>query len=78
MGRAELGRTGVSQRFAGNGIMVHSNLTTTTGNLSLDGDHNNVADSGTSVDNISFDTGVILTSAADITLQAKTGGMIRF
>ncbi len=60
---------------ANNGIAVHVDLTTTTGDLSLNGDFDNVAAPGATSNDISFDSGVALTSAGSMTLQATTGKM---
>ena len=60
---------------ADNGISVQTNLTTTTGDLSLNGDADNAPASVSPVDNIGFVAGITLTSAGSITLQAQTGGM---
>jgi filamentous hemagglutinin family protein len=55
------------------GIEVNSNLTTTTGALSLDGDSDNTVDTLSGNDNIIFGSGVTLTSAGNISLSALTG-----
>ncbi len=57
------------------GIEVNTSLTTTTGALSLNGDSDNAVDTQSATDNISFASGVTLTSASDITLSATNGGM---
>jgi filamentous hemagglutinin family protein len=57
------------------GIEVNSNLTTTTGNLSLDGDSDSAVDTLSGNDNILFASGVTLTSAGNISLSALTGEM---
>ena len=53
-------------------ISVNVNVTTDTGNLALDGDADNAADTN---DDIQFASGVTLTSAGSLTLDATTGGM---
>ncbi|MEK9627405.1 MAG: filamentous hemagglutinin N-terminal domain-containing protein [Nitrospinota bacterium] len=58
-----------------NGINVNSNITTTTGALSLNGDSDSGVDSIDPKDNITFASGVSLTSASSISLSAITGGM---
>ena len=58
-----------------NGINVNSNITTTTGALSLNGDSDSGPDSISPNDKISFASGVSLTSASSISLSAITGGM---
>jgi trimeric autotransporter adhesin len=55
------------------GIEVNSNLTTTTGALSLNGDSDSVVDTISGNDNIIFGSGVTLTSAGNISLSALTG-----
>ena len=55
------------------GIEVNSNLTTTTGALSLDGDSDSAVDTLSGNDNIIFGSGVTLTSAGNISLSALTG-----
>jgi filamentous hemagglutinin family protein len=57
------------------GIEVNANLTTTTGALTLDGDSDNVVDTQSATDNISFASGITLTSASSISLSATNGGM---
>ena len=58
------------------GIEVNVNLTT-TGALSLDGDSDNAVDTQSATDNISFASGVTLTSSAGaISLSAANGGII--
>ena len=56
---------------ANTGIAVNVDLTTTTGNLSLDGDADNSAGGG---DTVAFNTGRVLDSAGSITLDATTTG----
>ncbi len=58
-----------------NGIEVNSDLTTTVGSLALDGDSDNGVDTNDPVDNISFVSGITLTSAGDISLSAANGGI---
>jgi len=58
--------------LADDGISVDRNLTADTGDMSLDGDANNVSD-GT--DSIMFAAGVQLDSAGSLTLDATSGGM---
>ena len=58
-----------------NGIEVNSDLTTTVGSLALDGDSDNGVDTNDPVDNISFVSGITLTSAGDISLSATNGGI---
>ncbi|QPJ64793.1 MAG: filamentous hemagglutinin N-terminal domain-containing protein [Candidatus Nitrohelix vancouverensis] len=57
---------------ADDGIAVNVALTTDTGALTLDGDSDNAADSS---DNISIASGLTITSAGSITLDATTGGI---
>jgi filamentous hemagglutinin family protein len=59
------------------GVEVNSDLTTTTGALSLDGDSDNAVDALSGNDNIIFASGTTLTaSAGSISLSAASGGMI--
>ncbi|MBT3508337.1 MAG: filamentous hemagglutinin N-terminal domain-containing protein [Nitrospina sp.] len=58
------------------GIEVNSDLTTTTGALSLDGDSDSTVDTLSGNDNILFASGTTLTSAGNITLSAASGGMV--
>lgn len=58
-----------------NGINVNSNITTTTGAISLNGDSDSGIDSIDPKDNITFASGVSLNSATSISLSAITGGM---
>ena len=70
---------------AANGIQVQQNLSTVgatgvAGNLFLDGDADGTAAAGATANNIVFSPNVSLTAtgpvgSAEITLQAKTGGM---
>ena len=53
-------------------ITVSTNLTTSSGDLTLDGDANDSADT---TDSIQFDAGVAISSAGRLTLRATTGGM---
>jgi filamentous hemagglutinin family protein len=56
------------------GLEVNSDLTTTTGALSLDGDSDNAVDTLSGNDNIIFASGITLTSTAgSISLSAATG-----
>lgn len=57
---------------ADNGIVANSSLTTTVGNLSLDGDADNMAGSN---DGIVFGAGRTITSAGLLTLKSTTGGI---
>jgi hypothetical protein len=57
---------------ADDSINVDIDLTTDTGDLALDGDRNNAAGS---FDDINFASGVTVTSAGSITLDATTGGI---
>jgi len=57
---------------ADNGIAVNQSLTTTVGDLVLNGDSDNSADG---VDAISFASGVSLQAARDLSLTANTGKM---
>ena len=62
---------------ANSGININGNITTTAGDLVLNGDANFVSD-GTGADKIIFASGVILQSNGwrnTITLSARTGGM---
>ena len=58
---------------ADDGISVNVALTTDTGNLTLDGDADNAADTN---DNIAVATGVTLTSAGSMTLDATNSGIV--
>ena len=58
-----------------NGINVNTNITTTTGAISLNGDSDSGIDSLDPQDNITFASGVSLNSATSISLSAITGGM---
>lgn len=53
-------------------IAVNANIITDTGNLALDGDADNAADTN---DRITFGAGVTVTAAGSLTLGATTGGM---
>lgn len=57
---------------ADNGIVGNSNLTTTVGDLSLDGDFDNAADSN---DGIVFGSNRTIASAGLLTLKSTTGGI---
>ena len=54
------------------GIAVNTNLTTSVGNLMLDGDSDNAADTG---DSIAVASGVTLSSAGNMVLDSSTGGI---
>ena len=58
---------------ADSGITVNANITTDTGDLSLDGDKNTTAD-GTDI--LSIASGITLDSLGDLTLAAVTGGIV--
>ena len=56
---------------ASSGITVDADISTTSGNLALDGDADNDAGAG---DTITFDTGRVLTAAGSLTLDATSAG----
>jgi filamentous hemagglutinin family protein len=58
-----------------NGIEVNTDITTTAGSLTLDGDSDNALDQLSAKDDINIASGVTLTSASAISLSAKTGGI---
>ena len=58
--------------LADNGITVNQDLTTVVGDLSLDGDADNAADGG---DSIQFAPGVDVAAAGMLTLKATTGDL---
>jgi hypothetical protein len=58
-----------------NGMEVNANLTTTAGALTLDGDSNDTAENVAPNDSIAIASGVTLTSASDISLNATTSGI---
>ncbi len=60
---------------AANGVEVNTNLTTTTGALSLDGDSDNAVDTQSATDNLTIASGITLTSAGSISLSATNGGI---
>ncbi|MCC9603439.1 hypothetical protein LOC67_23060 [Stieleria sp. JC731] len=57
------------------GIVVNGNLTTDSGNLSLDGDAD-TSDDGVGVDRITFAAGIQISSAGNLTLDADGDKMI--
>lgn len=59
---------------ADDGIDMEQDLTTISGSVLLNGDADNVND-GTSRDHISFGAGITITSALDIDLYARSGGI---
>jgi hypothetical protein len=58
---------------ADDGIAINVNLTTLVGNLTLEGDADNSADSS---DAVSFASGLTITAAGSMSIDATTGGIV--
>src|SRR4029077_15235604 len=59
---------------ANDGMLVQSNVTTTVGDLVLDGDHD-APDAGDTHENIVFSPGVTLNARGNLTIEAAGGNM---